>query len=93
MIKTSLAALAALTLATPAQAITWEEFWEPFDNDTQVHIYHNHPRPRRIRPRMCEKWVVRDQWVPGYYDRRDRWVRGHWVTKEKLKRVPCYKLY
>ena len=31
--KKVLAAVAALTLATPAQALTWEEFWEPFTDD------------------------------------------------------------
>jgi len=40
---------AGLTLlAAPANAITWKEFWEPFDGN-QAH-HHYHPRPRRPKP-------------------------------------------
>ena len=43
--KKVLAAVAALTLATPAQALTWEEFWEPFNDDH--HHHHVHYRGHR----------------------------------------------
>ena len=36
--KKVLAAVAALTLAAPAQALTWEEFWESFNDDHHHHI-------------------------------------------------------
>ena len=89
MIKRTLAALAALTLATPAQALTWHEFWEPFDDD-HVHVEHHH-HYHRPRPRMCTKRVHKTRYIPGHY-RGDVWIYGHWSVRERRKRVPCYKL-
>lgn len=56
--------------ATPAQAITWKEFWEPFKDGhhhhhvhREVHHYH-HPAPRR---RRCRYKVRRERYIPGDY--------------------------
>jgi len=87
MIKLTLAALAALSLATPAQALTWEEFWEPFDHDHIEHHHHYH----RPRPRMCTKYVTKKRYVPGHY-RGNVWIYGHWTERSRQKRVPCYTL-
>ena len=42
MKKLLLAMAGVLALATPASAITWNEFWEPFTSDNH---YHYSPRP------------------------------------------------
>lgn len=81
--KKVLAAIAALTLATPAQALTWEEFWEPFTDDH--HHHHVHYRGHRHRPKRC--WGYRTfYYEPDYY--------GHpGYYKEKLVRVRCRRRY
>ena len=54
-------------LATPAQAITWGEFWEPFTDDhhveREVHHYHHSAPPRR----RCRYKVKRERYIPGDY--------------------------
>jgi hypothetical protein len=67
--------------ASPAQAVTWGEFWEPFTGDrhhhrVERHYYHPAPPP----PRMCRRKQVVDTWVeptpfyPGYWSQRIRWT-------------------
>lgn len=61
-------------ISFPAQAITWKEFWEPFES------------PRYVRPYVpvCNRKVIREEYVPGDYWRPGyvrRWIE--WV------RVPC----
>ena len=91
----ALSLLALPMLATPANAITWEDFWEPFDSDVEIHHhYHEHGRPRRYRRppvRKCVMRVEKDRFVPGYM-LNGRWVHGYWTTVYKRKLVPCWKL-
>jgi len=47
--------LGGLTLlTTPANAITWKEFWEPFDGN-HSHNYHYHYDGGHHRPSVCHK--------------------------------------
>ena len=73
-----------LLTATPAQAITWGEFWEPFKSDHHhhVHEYHHH-RPRRYRT-TCEHREYRE-----VYDRKGRFVEYYYETV----REPCWRRY
>lgn len=68
--------LLILFSVTPAQAITWREFWEPFRGNT----YYSYP-VRRYE--ICRREVYREQYVPG-----DRWNPGYvrrWVeVREEL---------
>jgi len=68
-----------LLLATPAQSITWNEFWKPFNNGTYYHrpVYHY---PQRI----CTKYVYRETYVPG-----DRWNPGYVRSWRERVQVPC----
>ena len=70
--------------ASPAQAITWGEFWEPFKSDHHhhVHEYHHH-RPRRYRT-TCEHREYRE-----VYDRKGRFVEYYYETTYE----PCWKKY
>ena len=83
--KKVLAAIAALTLATPAQALTWEEFWEPFNDDHHHHHVHYRGHRHGHRPKRC--WGYRTfYYEPDYY--------GHpGYYKEKLVRVRCRRRY
>jgi hypothetical protein len=63
-------------LTSPASAITWKEFWEPF-NDRGYYSY-----PVR-RYSLCRREVYREQYIPG-----DRWNPGYvrrWIeVREEL---------
>ena len=48
-------------LATPASALTWEQFWAPFDG----HHYHHHHRDYYEEP-MCRRRLYNEEYVPGY---------------------------
>ena len=78
-----------LATATPAQAITWGEFWEPFKSDhhhhyVRGHTYHGHVhRPRRYRT-TCEHREYRE-----VYDRKGRFVEYYYETTYE----PCWKKY
>lgn len=37
-----------LALASPASAITWKEFWEPFDGGIEHHHYYHRPKYKKI---------------------------------------------
>ena len=52
MKKLLLALGGVMMISSPANAITWNEFWEPFQSETHVHVGgprvpHTHRRPRR----------------------------------------------
>lgn len=73
--------------ATPAQAITWGEFWEPFKDDhhhhhvhREVHYYHHRPRRRR----MCKYRMSYQRWQRG-----DRFSEGRYVWRSKTVWEPC----
>ena len=56
-------------MATPANAITWGEFWEPFR--VEQHTYYNYaPRRRRIctREEYREVRDARGHVISYYYD-------------------------
>jgi hypothetical protein len=71
--------VALVGFASPAQAITWGEFWEPFKSDHHHHHYHA-PRPRP----MCEQREYRE-----VRDSRGRFVEYYYETVM----VPCYRKY
>lgn len=88
-----LLALAPLLLlsAAPANALTWKEFWEPFDghghhHHHHQHYYYNEAPPRR---RMCEVQVTRRKWVPGFWLGHHEYVEGYWEKQTRLKWRPC----
>jgi|SaaInlV_120m_DNA_3_1039746.scaffolds.fasta_scaffold00536_2 hypothetical protein len=77
-----------LMTAAPANALTWKEFWEPFDGHghgryTEQHYHHYYERPKRRR--VCTEEVYREV--------RNR--RGHFVEYYyETVRVPCrYRRY
>ena len=82
-----------LALGSPAQAITWEEFWEPFDHDHahRIEVIHYNERPQYIQPRTCIKEVRRTKWVPGRW-RGDVYIYGHYMGVVRDKRCPCRRL-
>ena len=75
-----LTALALVFLATPAQAITWKEFWEPFESDH--HHHHHYERPRRQV--TCTKRIYHEEYVPG-----SEWSPGYVRNWTEVVRVPC----
>ena len=89
MKKLALASLLLLSAAAPANALTWKEFWEPFEghghHHSHHHYYYDHP-PRR---RMCEVQVTRRRWVPGFWLGHHEYVEGYWEKQTRLKWRPC----
>lgn len=68
-------------LSLPAQAITWREFWEPFQ--TEVYIYER-PSP----PPMCRRRVYREQYIPG-----NQWNPGYVRRWYDVVNQPCNLRY
>jgi len=71
------------SLSSPAQAITWKEFWEPFSHG----YHHYHPTPRRHYHRedeICTKETYREEYIPGDIH-RPGYVRRY----RDRYRVPC----
>jgi hypothetical protein len=60
-------------ISLPAQAITWKEFWEPFERPSYVTPYV--PVPMCSRPIIREEYVGGNYWRPGYVRRWTEWVR------------------
>jgi hypothetical protein len=77
--KPLLLTLTLLTISTPAQAITWKEFWEPFGRDE-----HHHHHYREYSP-MCHERIVREEYVPG-----GRWRSGYVRRWVEWVYIPCY---
>lgn len=67
-------------LATPARALTWQEFWEPFEY-TPSHQYNRH--------RICETVVTRRVWVPGYWLGPYNYVEGYYENQGKILSHRC----
>ena len=63
-------------LPVSAEAITWREFWEPFEYQRPVY-------ERRYIP-MCDRRVYREEYVPGNY-----WRPGYVRRWTEWERVPC----
>jgi hypothetical protein len=68
-------------IPVPAQAITWQEFWEPFRTE-RVYI-RERPVYRRYVP-MCTERVWHEEYVPGNY-----WRQGYVRTWSEIITVPC----
>jgi len=87
-----LLALAPLLLLTaaPANALTWNEFWEPFDGHGQHYHYHYKAPPRR---RMCEVQVTRRVWIPGHWLGHYKYVEGYYEKQTRLNYRPCGRRY
>ena len=77
--KPLLLTLTLLTISTPAQAITWREFWEPFGRDEHHHHYYREYSP------MCHERIVREEYVPG-----GRWRSGYVRRWVEWVYIPCY---
>jgi len=71
------ASVVLVGISSPAQAITWGEFWGPFKSDHHHHHHHH-------RPRYCTQEEYRE-----VRDRYGRFVSYHYETV----RVPCWKKY
>ena len=71
-------------LATPANALTWEQFWAPFDG----HHYHHHHRDYYEEP-MCRRRLYNEEYVPGYYTRNGHRVGGYVRRWYEWVSVPC----
>ena len=71
-------------LATPANALTWEQFWAPFDG----HHYHHHHRDYYEDP-MCRRRLYNEEYVPGYYTRNGHRVGGYVRRWYEWVSVPC----
>ena len=75
--------------ATPASALTWGEFWEPFEVQHHHHIerdYYRHHVPKRS---WCWDYVQHEEYIEGDYSRSGRYRPG-WVRKwTERVRVPC----
>lgn len=79
------------TTATPASALTWAEFWEPFKDDHHHHHHverhhHYYHRPRR----KCFDYVKHEEYIPGDYSRSGRYRPGWVRTWTERVRVPCH---
>jgi len=71
-----------ISFSSPAQAITWKEFWEPFRGD---HHHYYRPRPHyRGESEICTKEVYKEEYVPG-----DIYRPGYVRRWRDSFRVPC----
>ena len=81
--------------ASPAQAVTWGEFWEPFTGHGHTHHHHYH----RPEPRRCKRTVTIREWVPGYYDgsytyeEGPHWIPGRYRRRTRTRWVPCSRVF
>lgn len=74
-----------IATASPAEAITWKEFWDPLKTENHYHVggpVHRYRRPGRRRPAMCEHREYRE-----VYDRKGRFVEYYYDTVLE----PCWK--
>lgn len=68
-----------LLFPIPSQAITWKEFWEPFNEWRPYHY------PREIRVyEVCRKQVYREQYFPG-----DLYSPGYVKKWIETIQIPC----
>ena len=93
--------LIGITTPVKAEALTWNEFWEPFvesyhyghDHGTgHWHDWrydHHHRRPH-YGPyrRRCEVTITKKYWVPGQYIGRS-WVPGYYEHRDVIEWERC----
>jgi len=83
-------------VASPAQAVTWGEFWEPFRGNHHHHVEHHH---HYEAPRKCKREVKIREWVPGYYDGSytheggPHYIPGRYRTRRHVRWVPCSRVF
>ena len=70
--------------STPANAITWNQFWRPFGNGGSYYYNNSYG----TRPRMCNRRVYREQYVPG-----DRYRPGYVRRWYENTLMPCHLSY
>jgi hypothetical protein len=73
-------------LSSPAKAITWGEFWEPFRSDE--HHHHHYDYGHHHVP-MCRRKLYNEEYVPGYYTRHGHLVGGYVRRWYEWVSVPC----
>jgi len=88
--KRIVVALAALSFATPTQALTWKEFWEPFTSEhyrsyDRGYYYNEHDGCYRVDYDYHYE-------IPGYYNGR-RWVPRTTKWERRSKWVNCHRQY
>jgi len=74
--------LFSISFTLPSHAITWKEFWEPFNNNPWEGIRY-YPRPIRGNE-ICRKEVYREQYVPG-----DIYSPGYVRRWRETFEIPC----
>jgi len=72
--------ISTIFLATPSQAITWKEFWKPFNHGSGVYYY-----TRPYTNNVCFRNVYREQYIPG-----NQWSHGYIRRWTERVSVPCY---
>ena len=89
-------ALVALSFATPAKALTWKEFWEPFveysnhhHHDRGYHYNEHYGQPTDGCDRVDYNYYY---WVPGYYNGQ-RYVPRTQKRELRSKWVNCHQQY
>ena len=93
--------LIGITTPVKAEALTWNEFWEPFVES--YHYGHDHGSGhwhdwrydhRHRRPhygpyrRRCEVTITKKYWVPGQYIGRS-WVPGYYEHRDVIEWERC----
>ena len=104
--KKLLFGLPLLLLAAPvrAEALTWKEFWEPFQESYHYghshgsphwqdwHYDHHHPRRPHYGPyrKRCEVTITKKYWVPGHYlGHGNTWIPGYWEKRDVIEWERC----
>ena len=72
MIMRKLLFLLPLIIPSSAHAITWNQFWRPFEGPRYVVPYV--PVPICSRPIIREEYVPGDYWRSGYMRRWTEWI-------------------
>lgn len=76
--------ISTIFLATPSQAITWNQFWRPFNNGSGVYFYNNNYYNGYTNAK-CFRDVYREEYIPG-----NGWSYGYVRRWTERVRVPCY---
>ena len=71
-------------LATPANALTWDQLWAPFDGHHYQHHHHDY-----YEEPMCRRRLYNEEYVPGYYTRNGHRVGGYVRRWYEWVSVPC----
>jgi hypothetical protein len=63
----------------PASAITWNQFWRPFNDG---HYYYQ--RPYSYNRSLCNRTIYREKYIPATY-----YQPGYIRRWTEVKTVPC----